>query len=105
MASPPKLKRADDCDENVEHERSRSNDCGCESKQSHRRDVAGRARVSDRRIEKRDQSDREAKESEVCRVHLSFVVEALVPSACLFNSVLENKHRYNCFRFCVPALT
>jgi hypothetical protein len=28
-----------------------------------------------------------------------------VPSACLINSVLENKHRYNCFRFCVPALT
>ena len=23
------------------------------------------------------------------------VVEALVPSACLFSSVLENKHRYN----------
>jgi uncharacterized protein len=33
------------------------------------------------------------------------VVEALVPSACLFNSVLENKHRYNSFRFCFPALT
>ena len=25
------------------------------------------------------------------------IVEALVPSACLFSSVLENKHRYNVF--------
>ena len=46
----------------------------------------------------------EAKKSELCCVHL-LLVEALVPSACLFDSVLGNKHRYNCFRFCVPALT
>jgi hypothetical protein len=27
-----------------------------------------------------------------------WVVEALVPSACLFSSVLESKHRYNALR-------
>jgi hypothetical protein len=33
------------------------------------------------------------------------VVEALVSNAYVFKAVLENKHRYNRFRFCIPALT
>ena len=71
MAGPPKLERTDRCHQNVQDERGRPNDRRRKSKQSHGRDVTGRARVSDRGIEKRDHRDRETKKNEQSCVHLS----------------------------------
>ena len=69
MSRAPKLKRSDGRYENVQDECGRTNDCRRQSEQRHRRDVTGRARVPDRRIEKRDHRDRETKENEMGRIH------------------------------------
>jgi len=47
MAGPPKLKRPDERNQDVQYQRSGPNGCGRQSEQGHHRDVTGSARVTD----------------------------------------------------------
>src|SRR5262249_20826712 len=70
MSGPPKLERANRCNENVKDQCRWSNHRGGESKQGHGRDVTGGAGVSDRGGEEGDHRDRQAKKNEGRCVHL-----------------------------------
>ena len=69
MAGPPKLKRGNDRDQDVQYQRGWPDGCGYEPEQCHHGDVAGRAGVTDAGIKERDDADRQKKEDEMRVVH------------------------------------
>jgi len=69
MAGPPKLKRRDERNQNVQYQRSRPDGSGYEPEQRHHGDVAGRAGVADAGVEERDDADCQKKEDQIRVVH------------------------------------
>jgi len=69
MSGSPKLEGSNDRDQDVQYQRGWPNGCSYEPEQRHHRDVARRPSVADRRIEKRDNADRQKKKTEMRGVH------------------------------------
>jgi len=69
MAGPPKLKRRDQRNQDVQYQCGRADGCSRHSKQGHHRDVTGSARMPDAGIKEGDDADSEKQENEVRDVH------------------------------------
>jgi hypothetical protein len=69
MTGPPKLKRGNDRDQDVQYQRGWPDGRGYETEQRHHGDVAGCAGVTDAGIEERDYTDGEKQQNEMRDVH------------------------------------
>ena len=95
MTGLPELKCTNGRNQNVEDKRSRTNDCRRKPEERHRRDITRCASVTDRRIEKRNQSDCEKQKNEMRRVHvLSCRAESryLLQQSCRY--AIQNGQRF-----------
>jgi hypothetical protein len=79
MSGPPKLKRADARDQDIQNERSGPDEIGGESAKGHYRDVTGSAGVADRGIEESDDGNSGDEQNQMRRVevHRRFIAERL----------------------------
>src|SRR3989441_4097906 len=106
MSRAPKLKRANGGSENVKHQRGWSDDGWGDPPKRHHCDITRCSRMTDRRVEKRDETDSEKKQNEMSVVHVDLSRRNFASCAVAISQVRNLRHIMTShFRFGILALT
>src|SRR2546428_4527005 len=106
MSRAPKLKRANGRNENVKRQRGWSDDGWGDPPKRHHCDITRCSRMTDRRVEKRDETDSEKKQNEMSVVHVDLSRRNFASCAVAISQVRNLRHIMTShFRFGILALT
>src|SRR5438105_1708322 len=106
MSRAPKLKRANGRNENVKRQLGWSDDGWGDPPKRHHCDITRCSRMTDRRVEKRDETDSEKKQNEMSVVHVDLSRRNFASCAVAISQVRNLRHIMTShFRFGILALT
>src|SRR2546427_7934148 len=106
MSLAPELKRANGRNEHVKRQRGWSDDGWGDPPKRHHCDITRCSRMTDRRVEKRDETDSEKKQNEMSVVHVDLSRRNFASCAVAISQVRNLRHIMTShFRFGILALT